>query len=451
MTPCTWRTSGPRATPHGRFGDGLILVDKAVARRAAEGRPILFGIFGAGFMSRGILNQDKYQDGIRCAAVCNRTISSAIGALQAAGVSDIETVTSSRDLDRVIARGATAVTDEPDLLCESTLLESVVEATGNVEYGARVITSAIAHGKHVVLMNAELDGTVGPLLKKRADAAGVVYSGCDGDQPAVEINLYRSVEGLGLDPVVCGNIKGLHDPYRNPTTQEGFARKWGQTASMVTSFADGTKVSFEQAIVANATGMKVAQRGMLGYHHDGHVDDLVDRYDLDMLHELGGIVEYVVGAKPSPGVFVLAEARDRTQAQYLNLGKLGEGPLYSFYVPYHLTVLEAWFSVARAVEFGDASIAPVSGPMVEVVAVSKTDLTAGQTLDGLGEYMTYGICENHDITRAEGLLPIGLAEGSTLKRSIEKDEVIRTEDVEYPKETLIHALRAEQDEMFGIV
>ena len=117
----------------------------------------------------------------------------------------------------------------------------------------------------------------------------------------MQMNLYRFVQSIGLTPLVCGNIKGLQDRYRNPTTQESFAKQWGQTPSMVTSFADGTKISFEQAIVANATGMKVAQRGMLGYEYEGHIDDMVDRYDVDQLRELGGIVDYVVKTKPSPG------------------------------------------------------------------------------------------------------------------------------------------------------
>src|SRR3546814_3203346 len=108
-------------------------------------------------------------------------------------------------------------------------------------------------------MNAELDGTLGPILKMKADRAGVIYSFSDGDQPGVQMNLYRFVAGLGVTPRLCGNIKGLHDPYRNPTTQRGFAEKWGQKSAMVASFADGTKISFEQSVVANGTGFRVAK------------------------------------------------------------------------------------------------------------------------------------------------------------------------------------------------
>jgi predicted homoserine dehydrogenase-like protein len=427
----------------------VIIVDKALEARVREGRPILTGLFGAGFMARGIVNQGRYVKGVRVAAVCNRTVEAAVAMCTASGIDDVEVVESAAAADEVIARGGTAVSAEPSVLCGSELLECLVEATGHVEYGARVTTMAIDAGKHMVLMNAELDGTVGPLLAERAEAAGVVLTGCDGDQPGVEINLHRFVESLGLTPRVCGNIKGLQDRYRNPTTQEGFAKQWGQTPSMVTSFADGTKISFEQAIVANATGMKVAQRGMIGIEHTGHVDELTGAYDLDMLRELGGIVEYVVGSAPSPGVYVFAEAHDEVQAHYLNYGKLGTGPLYSFYVPYHLTIFEVPLTIARVVEFGDAAIRPLGGPVVDVITCAKVDLEAGQVLDGLGEYLTYGMCENHDVVRREGLLPMGLAEGSVLTRDIPKDGFVTVDDVTYPTDTLIHQLRAEQDVRFA--
>jgi predicted homoserine dehydrogenase-like protein len=427
----------------------MIIVDSALRKRASSGRPILTGVFGAGFMARGLLNQGRYLQGVRVAAVCNRSLDNARAMCAAAGCPDITVVSTGAELDTVIRRGGTAVTTEPAALCESELLECLVEATGHVEYGALVTVMAIEHHKHMVLMNAELDGTVGPLLAERARAAGVVLTGCDGDQPGVEINLLRFVQSIGLVPRVCGNIKGLQDRYRNPTTQEGFAKQWGQTPSMVTSFADGTKISFEQAIVANATGMRVAQRGMIGIEHSGHVDELTTRYDLDMLHEVGGIVEYVVGSAPSPGVFVFAEAHDGVQAHYLDYGKLGKGPLYSFYVPYHLTIFEVPLTVARVVEFGDAAIEPLGGPVVDVIACAKTDLRAGTVLDGLGWYHTYGVCENHDVVRQQALLPIGLAEGCVLTRDLRRDEPIGIDDVEAPDASLIHALRAEQDTRFA--
>ena len=213
---------------------------------------------------------------------------------------------------------------------------------------------------------------------------------------------------------------------------------------MVTSFADGTKVSFEQAIVANATGMTVERRGMRGADHSGHVDELVDRYDAAELERLGGVVDYVVGAKPGPGVFVLATHDDPKQRHYLNLYKLGEGPLYSFYTPYHLCHFEVPNTVARAVLFRDATLQPLGAPTVEVVAVAKTDLPAGTVIDGLGGYDTYGVAERADVTADEGLLPIGVAEGCRTLRDIAKDEVLTYGDVELPTGRLVDELRAQQ-------
>jgi predicted homoserine dehydrogenase-like protein len=427
----------------------MIIIDTALKARAQAGKPVVFGMYGAGFMAKGIANQMQYMQGIRIGAICNRTVAKGVEMLTGTGHTDVEVVTTVAQLDTVIARGGVGVTDNAELIAASTLIECLVEATGHVEYGARATLAAIEHKKHMVLMNAELDGTVGPILKTKADAAGVILTGSDGDQPAVEINLVRFVESIGLTPRVCGNIKGLQDRYRNPTTQESFAKQWGQTPSMVTSFADGTKISFEQAIVANATGMKVAQRGMIGIEHKGHVDELTGSYDLDMLREHGGIVEYVVGSVPSPGVYVFAEAHDTTQAHYLNYGKLGTGPLYSFYVPYHLTIFEVPLSVARVVLFGDTPIAPLNGPVVEVITAAKVSIDTGTTLDGLGEYLTYGMCENADVARRENLLPMGLAEGCVLKRSVEKDAFITFDDVELPTDTVTHQLWFEQEKYFS--
>jgi len=427
----------------------MIIIDTELKARAAAGRPIRVGMAGAGFMGRGIVNQlAHYLPGMRLAGIYSRDPDQGFRACNGAGMSNAEIVGDLVAFDAVIARGGCAVTSDSALLCQSEQIDVLIDATGAVEFGAHFACEAIRNGKDLVLMNAELDGTVGPILKVHADRAGVILTGCDGDQPGVQINLLRFVKSLGLIPLVCGNIKGLQDRNRNPTTQAGFAKQWGQTPHMVTSFADGTKISFEQAIVANATGMTVAQRGMLGYNHAGHVDELTGRFDVEELKACGGIVEYVVGSVPSPGVFVFAAASDERQLIYLDYGKLGKGPLYSFYVPYHLTIFEVPLSAARVVLFRDAAIAADAGLKVDVVATAKIDLKAGAVLDGLGGYMTYGLCEKADLTHSRGLLPIGIAEGCRLKRDIAKDQVMTYEDVVVPGGRLVDELRAEQDVHF---
>ncbi|MBC8081689.1 MAG: NAD(P)-dependent oxidoreductase [Hymenobacter sp.] len=431
----------------------MILVDKALQQRHQASNPIRVAMVGAGFMGRGVAHQIcRYVPGMKLVAIANRTLAKARQAYQDAGVTGIHEIETVAQLEACVQAGQPAITDNALLLSRAAGIDAIIEVTGAVEHGAHVVLEAIWHGKHIVLLNAELDGTVGPILKVYADRAGVIYTVSDGDQPGVTLNLARFVKGLGVTPVLCGNIKGLHDPYRNPTTQEGFARQWGQNPSMVTSFADGSKISFEQAVIANALDMRVARRGMLGptVEPGTPITRAAEWYPHELLLNGGpGIVDYVVGAEPGPGVFVLGTINDPVQQHYLKLYKLGPGPLYCFYTPYHLCHFETPNSVARAVLFRDAALAP-AGPMrVEVVTAAKIPLRAGQQLDGIGHYHTYGLAENADLTHRENLLPLGVAEGCILRHDIARDQVLTYDDVRLPAGRLIDQLRTEQAAHFN--
>lgn len=429
----------------------MIIIDTALAKRAAENKPVRVAMVGAGFMGRGIALQIcKYVRGMELVAISNRNIEKAKQAYHEAGVFSVREVASVDHLEENIRQGDYSITDNPSLLCKAKEIDAILEVTGAVEFGARVALCAIENKKHLILMNAELDGTVGPILKVYADKAGVVYTNVDGDQPGVEMNLYRFVKSLGIKPVLCGNIKGLHDPYRNPTTQQEFATKWGQKPEMVSSFADGSKISFEQAIVANGTGMRVAKCGMLGpsLPLGTPLKEIIGLYPLEELLKGRGIVDYVVGAEPGPGVFILGTHDHPTQQQYLKLYKLGDGPLYLFYTPYHLCHFEVPNTVARAVLFHDAALAPLDKPYVEVVAAAKINLKAGSIIDGIGHYMTYGLCENANTTQLENLLPIGVAEDCILKHDISKDQLLTYDDVILPECRIIDRLRKEQADYF---
>lgn len=428
----------------------MILIDTALQQRAAAGRPVTVALIGAGFMARGVANQIVHSvPGMKLVAIANRTLATAARAWREAGVETFRTVTRLGELQDCLAQGVPVVTEDALLLCEAPGIEVLIEVTGAIEFGARFALQAIGCGKNLVTMNAEVDATLGSLLRHKAQQAGTIYTLSDGDQPGVQMNLWRFVKGLGLTPLVCGNIKGLQDPYRNPTTQQGFAAKWGQNPYMVTSFADGSKISFEQACVANATGMSIEQRGMRGGDFDGHVDELCHcgRYDVDRLRALGGVVDYVVKTRPAPGVFVLGTHDDPKQQHMLNLYKLGAGPLYSFYTPYHLCHFEVPLSAARVALFRDTVLGAVR-PHVEVVTLAKTALRAGETLDAIGGYKTYGECETYARTHAQRLLPLGLAEGCRLKRDLPRDAALTRDDVDLPPDRLCDQLRAEQDALF---
>jgi len=426
----------------------MIIVDTALERRHSEGRPVRVALVGAGYMGRGTALQiiSAFR-GMRLVAISNRTVSEAVRAYQQAGIETVRTVETVAQLEEAIAAGEYAVTPDGMLLGEAEGIDVLIEATGEIEFGAHVVLNAIEHRKHVVLMNAELDATIGPLLKVFADRAGVVITNADGDQPGVVMNLLRFVRTIGYRPVLAGNIKGLQDPYRTPETQRAFAEKNKQKPRMVTSFADGTKISMEMAVVANATGFKVGKRGMHG-PRCSHATDALTLFPLDELLN-GGLVDYILGAEPGPGVFVLGYNDEPIKQQYMSYFKMGDGPLYVFYTPYHLPHLEVPITAARAALFADAAVTPLGAPVADVLTMAKRDLKAGEALDGIGGFTSYGMLDNARLSYAEHLLPMGLSEGCVLTRDIPRDQAITYADVVLPANRLCDRLRAEQATYFA--
>jgi predicted homoserine dehydrogenase-like protein len=429
----------------------MILVDTILKKRARENNPIRVGVVGAGEMAKGLINQiTKHTPGMMVIATYNRNLDKPIDAYKLAGIENFNIVESFSELESSLNSNIPVITQNIDLLIKSKDMDLLVDLTGSIKFSTFLTLEAIKNKKHILSFNAELDATIGPILKYKADKAGVKYSVAEGDQPGVTLNLYRFVVGMGFEPLLCGNIKGMLDHYRNPSTQEKFAKQWGMSPVMATNFADGSKIAFEQACIANATGMKVAKRGMLGYESKEHVDDLTHLYDVDELRKMGGIVDFIVGAKPGPGVFVYATSNDPHQIKYLEYNKLGKGPLYSFYIPYHLLFFEIPISIARMIDLDDTIVAAKDGPVVDVITVAKVDLNKGDVLDEIGGYKTYGLCENYSTARKENLLPMGLVNGCKVIRNIPKDKELTFDDVEIPDNSLIYKIWIEQRELFDI-
>jgi predicted homoserine dehydrogenase-like protein len=252
---------------------------------------------------------------------------------------------------------------------------------------------------------------------------------------------------MGYKPVLMGQIKGFLNRYRNPETQREFAAKHQQKAAMVASFADGSKLAIESAIMGNGTGLVPGVRGMRG-HSLPHVRDLLQKYRSEDF-AAGGQVDFVLGAEPHTGAFVMAYNDHPIKSKYMSYFKFGDGPLYMFYTPYHLPHLQLPHTVARAVLFKDATLAPLGAPVCDTVAMAKRDLKAGERLDGMGGFTCYGLVDTYENCRRNDDLPIALSLDCVLKRDIAKDQPISYRDVTLPRGRVCDALRAEQTALFG--
>src|SRR4030095_14043510 len=228
------------------------------------------------------------------------------------------------------------------------------------------------YGKHVVLVNAELDSLLGPLLKAKADKAGVVVTHTDGDEPGVAMTLLRYLRTLGLHPVAAGNLKGMVDYYRNPDTQRGFAEKNDQDVRKVTSFADSTKLSMEATVLANATGYRAGRRGMCG-RACKHVREMAGLLPAEQMLSTG-LVDYALGAEPYTGAFVIIHEESPLKKTQLAYYKLGDGPFYVFYTPFHLPHIQIASTIGRAFVLNDPTVTPLAGPVCEVAAGASRNI-----------------------------------------------------------------------------
>jgi predicted homoserine dehydrogenase-like protein len=420
-------------------------VDSALLQRESAGKPIRVGMVGAGATGRAIaLQLGTPVPGIRLVGVVNRTLAHGERAFREGGFQDWRRVTSARAAEAAIDGGIPVLTDDPSVLTQCPAIDILIEVTGTIEAAAGVVLQAFEHGKHVVLVNAELDSLLGPILKAYADRAGVVLTHTDGDEPGVAMTLLRYLRLLGLRPVAAGNIKGMVDYYRTPETQRGFAERHDQDVRKVTSFADSTKLSMETTVLANATGFHVGRRGMHG-PSCSYVRELANLLPAEQMLTTG-IVDYSVGAMPMTGAWVVVHEDSPLKRAQLSYYKLGDGPFFVFYTPFHLPHVQIPSTIGRAVVHRDATVAPLAGPVCEVITIAKRDLKAGEHLDGIGGFCTYGLIDNRMAARAVRALPIGLSEGCVLLRDISKDDVVSFGDVTSPRGRLAEKLWQEQNE-----
>lgn len=420
------------------------MIDTTLCELEAAGRPIRVGMIGAGATGRAIaLQLGTPVPGIRLVAIANRTPAHAERAFRESGIQGWCNADCRGEAETAISRSIPVLTDDPSVLTACDSIDILLEVTGTVEAAAKIALEAFYYGKHLVLVNAELDSLLGPILKEKARHAGVILTNTDGDEPGVAMTLLRYLRSLGLHPVAAGNIKGMVDYYRNPETQRAFAEKNDQDVRKVTSFADATKLSMETTVLANATGFQAGKRGMYG-PACGDVREIGGLLPAEQMLSTG-LVDYALGAAPHTGAFVVVHEDSPLKKIQLAYYKLGDGPFYVFYTPFHLPHIQIASTIGRAVLEHDATVSPLGGPVCEVVAVAKRDLKTGECLDGIGGFCTYGLIDNRAAARSMDLLPIGLSKGCVMRRKLAKDSLLSFQDVEVPQGRISDVLWREQN------
>jgi predicted homoserine dehydrogenase-like protein len=422
--------------------------------RAAQHGPIRVGLVGAGQMGTGLISQMERMVGMRVVACADVLPGRAANAYAEASVpaAQVEVLDADADPQRAgeaIAAGRRLATTSADWLVKVPALDIIVECTGVPEVGARVCLAAIEAGRHIVNMNVETDATVGYVLACKARARNVIYTLATGDEPGTIKEIFDFADALGFEIVAIG--KGKNNPLNraaNPDSAAAKAKTQRMSPKMLASFEDGTKTMVEMTSIANGTGYAPEVTG--AYGPTVTVKDLANVF---IPKSDGGIfngphaVDYAVG-DVAPGVFVIIttdQPKIITDLNYLRLN--GNGKYWALYRPYHLANLETPISVARAVVYGDVTLSTTQAPVADTVATAKRDLQPGETLDGLGGYSMYGLIARAEVVAAEGMVPLGVAVGATVRQPVKAGVVLRYDDLALDEGQTILKLRREQENL----
>lgn len=415
-----------------------------------EGKTIKVGLVGAGQMGRGMVAQIEGMKGMEVVAIADINIDNVHDAFIKAGKTP-KVIAEESELNKAndaLDKGKVIATSDSSIVTALEKVDVIVDATGIPDVGANVALQSILNNKDIVMLNVETDVTVGPILKKMADAANVVYTGSAGDEPGSIMELFDFAEAVNFEVVALGKGKNNKINYEaNPESAAEEAKEKGASPSMIASFQDGTKTMVEMTAVANATGFLPDKPGMHGPHATlEELDTLLTPEKDGGIFTNKQVVEYVDGV--APGVFaIITSSSDEVnhELQYLRLGK---GPYYTLYRPYHLASLETPLSVAKAYFEKTATIAPWKGMVAETVTIAKRDLKNGEQLDGIGGYTVYGRIYEKKEAESLNALPLGLVDGNVyMTKDVKKGEVVTFDDIKQTKQSTIWSLRDMQDNL----
>jgi predicted homoserine dehydrogenase-like protein len=376
--------------------------------------PIRVGLVGAGCMGKGIAHQISITPGMSLQWIADKDPHSA---------------------QKIAALTKTDLhgTDTHRLLREHPV-DVFVEATNTIWSAYQYCETALENGAHVVLMNAEVDLVLGPVLCQLAAEKNLIVTSDAGDQHGVLATMIQEIQLWGFDIIQAGNIKGFLNRHATAADLIHEAAKRNLSVIQCCAYTDGTKLNIEMAALANAFHLVPTKTGMTG-PAIAHVDQALEAFDLDAIPKGTGTVDYILGSEPGGGVYVIAKCEDPIQKPYLEYYKIGQGPHYLFKRDYHLCHLETTTAIARIVLHREPTLQPWAGRITDVYAFAKTDIPANTTIShGIGGDHFYGLIATTEEARKNDWVPIALLDSETQQAvtnaSLEKDQPLTWGDLE---------------------
>ena len=418
-------------------------------REAAKGRPVYVGVVGAGQMGSGLVASIQSAPGLSVAAVADVVIEKAESALRNAGRDDVVVAGDDLEAAAIAINKGQCVALSDGLTMPGLPLDLVVEVSGVPEIAAQIAYTCITHGTDVALMTVEADITVGPLLSSIANAGNSVYTVMRGDEPVECLKLVEYAEDLGLEVICAGKGKNnVNIVHSVPEDNEAEAARKRMNPRMLTEFTDGTKTQLEMAALSNATNLPVEVDGMHGQEIMlADLDKkLIPQADGGILSfDKGAVVEYVTG-DVAPGVFAIVKSNSPVVTHELDYLKLGTGPYYLFFRPWHIASIEAHLSIGEAILHRRADFQS-HYVCTEVVGRAKANLEEGTTLEGMGGHHFYGWAIPAEKAREMNAVPIGLLQHSRLRAPVAMDDIITYDDIEIDETRPLVAMRRLQDSL----
>lgn len=430
-----------------RFGGSMFYLQK----KLKEFGNISVGIVGSGIMGSSLFTLLSQNENFYPLVFASRNKKTLEAAIDAANIdkNDLAFTDDIEEAKKLLKEKKYIATTNN--LIAASLVDCLVDCTGDTETGTRLSLVAIENKVDIVSLNVEMDATVGPYLKVLADEKGVIYSGTKGDEPGAIVEIYEFAKTCGFEVLVLG--KGKNNELNNFATPDSLreaAEKKGINPRMLTSFVDGTNTMIELNAVCNALGFVPDVRGCHFIDTDAKsiADDFKLKEDGGILNSYG-VVDFATGI--APGVFAVVRPKSDIIDKEMKYLSMGQGPNYAIYRPYHLTSIETIVSIIKAVVLRDESIAPIGRPFAETVSVAKRDIKKGEAIDSIGGEMIFGSLEKKEDQEKENHLPIGIiTEGAIAKRDIKKGSLLTYADVSLNQDSEIVKLRKIQDEYFKL-